>query len=468
MWAKRASAGGAGAGESSAVADWHREEREERAMEADAAGRTPRARVDMNAGQFRVTPGWQKIHHQVFASQCTCWQYRLPTARLYFREIHFDISKKRGWGTNVKLTREAWAHVEWWLQLAAQCRWNGRRSWRSPSRAKLHTDASLFAWRGVLNLKHAALGVWQEELWNLHITHLELEAMYKTVRSFLRVLTGKVVRLYWANYEARYIRNEANEWADWLSWDRDLDDWRLNRRWFEWAEREWHRHTVDRFASELSAQLPRYNAKWYDPGFGSSSWTAGGTGRREGEAGPQWVVARQPKLAQGSKVRVYWPNDDAWYSGTVGETSANGPAHISCDDGDQERLNLDMEKYEVVGPAAVQQMSGWDEALQERWRGELGDGSLTELAMQMQGAVPRENTVSNCQPKAEAFMQFSVAEGQSWLLATEATVGVHIAHMMSKGTIQATSLQPYLSAITATTRTCGTLGLKRAGACLVL
>eukprot|EP00854_Cymbomonas_tetramitiformis_P034419 gene34419-biopygen29266 len=376
MWAKRASAGGAGAGESSAVADWHREEREERAMEADAAGRTPRARVDMNAGQFRVTPGWQKIHHQVFASQCTCWQYRLPTARLYFREIHFDISKKRGWGTNVKLTREAWAHVEWWLQLAAQCRWNGRRSWRSPSRAKLHTDASLFAWRGVLNLKHAALGVWQEELWNLHITHLELEAMYKTVRSFLRVLTGKVVRLYWANYE--------------------------------------------------------------------------------------------PKLAQGSKVRVYWPNDDAWYSGTVGETSANGPAHISCDDGDQERLNLDMEKYEVVGPAAVQQMSGWDEALQERWRGELGDGSLTELAMQMQGAVPRENTVSNCQPKAEAFMQFSVAEGQSWLLATEATVGVHIAHMMSKGTIQATSLQPYLSAITATTRTCGTLGLKRAGACLVL
>ena len=57
--------------------------------------------------------------------------------------------------------------------------------------------------------------------------------------------------------QARYIRIEANEWADRLSGDKDLDDWRLNRRWFLWAEREWHRHTVDRFASELSAQLPR-------------------------------------------------------------------------------------------------------------------------------------------------------------------------------------------------------------------
>ncbi len=53
--------------------------------------------------------------------------------------------------------------------------------------------------------------------------------------------------------QARYIRSEANEWADSLSRDKDLDDWRLNRRWFQCAEREWHWHTVDRFASELSA-----------------------------------------------------------------------------------------------------------------------------------------------------------------------------------------------------------------------
>ena len=157
----------------------------------------------------------------------------------------------------------------------------------------------------MLNLKHAARGFWSDELRHLHITHLELEAVYKTVQSFLRELTGKVVRLYCDNQavvamlshftsrnpelmrrmrrlwilldlndielQARYIRSEANEWADRLSRDRDLDDWRLNRRWFQWAEREWHRNTADRFASELSAQLPRYYGQWHDPG--AREWT---------------------------------------------------------------------------------------------------------------------------------------------------------------------------------------------------
>eukprot|EP00854_Cymbomonas_tetramitiformis_P034252 gene34252-biopygen22480 len=49
--------------------------------------------------------------------------------------------------------------------------------------------------------------------------------------------------------------------------------------------------------------------------------------------------------------------------------------------------------------------------------------------------------------KAKAFQQFRVAEGWPWLPAAEATVRFHIVHLMSKGTVQAASLQPYLSAI---------------------
>ncbi|KAK3233369.1 hypothetical protein CYMTET_56327 [Cymbomonas tetramitiformis] len=278
--------------------------------------------VDLKAGQFRVTPArLQKIHLQskallseasrqrrwlparklaAFTGLCQSVYLAVPPARLYLRELHFVLSTRRGWGAKVKLTRQAWSDIEWWLRLPAQSRWNGRKIWRSPTRAKVHTDASLFAWGGVLNLKHAARGFWSDELRHLHITHLELEAVYKTVLSFLRELTGKVVRLYCVNQavvamlshftsrnpelmrrmrrvwilldlndielQARYIRSEANEWADRLSRDRDLDDWRLNRKWFQWAEREWHQHTVDRFASELSAQLPRYYAQWHGPG----------------------------------------------------------------------------------------------------------------------------------------------------------------------------------------------------------
>ncbi|KAK3239619.1 hypothetical protein CYMTET_50463 [Cymbomonas tetramitiformis] len=418
-------------------------------------------------------------------------------------------------GLEVKLTRQAWSDIEWWLRLPAQSRWNSRKIWRSPTRAKVHTDASLFAWGVVLNLKHAARGFWSDELRHLHITHLELEAVYKTVQSFLRELTGKVVRLYCDNQavvamlshftsrnpelmrrmrrlwilldlndielQARYIRSEANEWADRLSRDRDLDDWRLNRRWFQWAEREWHQHTVDRFASELSAQLPRYYAQWHDPGcegvdslafswLGEVNWVnppwslldeVAHKLREERCAAtvvaPYWpgqmwfqqleaMADEVAGLASGCKVKVYWPQDDAWYTGTVGDTGSDGLTHIAYEDGDKEDLDMSKERYEVL-PAAVQEVAGWDAALQERWRGELGDSSLTELAVQMQGAALGDKTVGNYRPKARAFMAFCEAEGRQWLPATGATVRLYIAHMLDKGTVQASNMQSYMFAI---------------------
>ncbi|KAK3284263.1 hypothetical protein CYMTET_8081 [Cymbomonas tetramitiformis] len=46
-----------------------------------------------------------------------------------------------------------------------------------------------------------------------------------------------------------------NERIDRLSQDPDLDNWKLNGHWFEWAEERSIRHTVDRFASEVLARL---------------------------------------------------------------------------------------------------------------------------------------------------------------------------------------------------------------------
>eukprot|EP00854_Cymbomonas_tetramitiformis_P034293 gene34293-biopygen24192 len=84
--------------------------------------------------------------------------------------------------------------------------------------------------------------------------------------------------------QARCIRSEASEaseCAERLARDKALEDCRVIRRWFEWAERELHRLTVGRFTTELSAQLPRYCARWYDlgcMGVGSlaCSWLAEG------------------------------------------------------------------------------------------------------------------------------------------------------------------------------------------------
>eukprot|EP00854_Cymbomonas_tetramitiformis_P018359 gene18359-biopygen18947 len=207
-----------------------------------------------------------------------------------------------------------------------------------------------------MNLKHAARGFWPDEQRHLHITHLELEAVYKTVQSFLRELTGKV------------------------------------------------------------------------------------DGRQAVEHAPQ------TELAVGCKVKVYWPQDDAWNTGTVGVTGPDGLSHIAYEDGDKEDLDMSKEKYEVL-PAAVREVAGWDATLQERWRGELGDNSLTELAVHMQGAALGDKTVGNYRPKARAFMAFCEAEIREWLPATGATVRLYIAHMLDKGKVQASNMQPYLAAI---------------------
>ncbi|KAK3282717.1 hypothetical protein CYMTET_9559 [Cymbomonas tetramitiformis] len=99
--------------------------------------------------------------------------------------------------------------------------------------------------------------------------------------------------------------------------------------------------------------------------------------------------------------------------GAVGKTGADGFTHLSYDDGDKEHLDMDKAKYEVVSAAAVHHVSSWDAAFQALWRGELGDSSHTDLAVQMQQAAWGDKTVGNYWPKAQVFMQFCAAEGRA-------------------------------------------------------
>ncbi|KAK3232559.1 hypothetical protein CYMTET_57096 [Cymbomonas tetramitiformis] len=224
-------------------------------------------------------------------------------------------------------------------------------------------------------------------------------------------------------------------------------------KWFQWAEREWHRHTVDCFTSELSAQLPRYYAHWHDPGCEGVDSLAFSWLGEVNWVNPPWSLLDEVahKLRGGRRaatvVAPYWPGHmwfqqleamadevvilprsrdlftpsrlggsellgaSSWdgimfrisasrkveklailgaaglgYTGTVGVTGPDVLTHIAYEDGDKEDLDMSKERYEVL-PAAVQEVAGWDAALQERWRGDLGDSSLTELAVQMQGQL---------------------------------------------------------------------------------
>lgn len=57
----------------------------------------------------------------------------------------------------------------------------------------------------------------------------------------------------------------------------------------------------------------------------------------------------------GSRVRVYWPAEDAWFKGTLSKYSSDTKKHyVRYDDGDSEWVDLTTEKYEILpGEAAA-------------------------------------------------------------------------------------------------------------------
>ena len=63
-----------------------------------------------------------------------------------------------------------------------------------------------------------------------------------------------------------WVPRELNAQADYLAGIYDGDDWQLNPYWFHWLDGLWGRHTVDRFATDLNALLPRFNSRWWCPG----------------------------------------------------------------------------------------------------------------------------------------------------------------------------------------------------------
>eukprot|EP00854_Cymbomonas_tetramitiformis_P008396 gene8396-biopygen8511 len=84
---------------------------------------------------------------------------------------------------------------------------------------------------------------------------------------------------------------------------------------------------------------------------------------------------------RGSNSWRHWLRKWSFCPGTVGKTGAHGFTYLSKDDGDYEHLDMDTEKYELIGPTVADQLSGRDEVLRECCRGELRDSSRTELAV---------------------------------------------------------------------------------------
>ncbi|KAK3245214.1 hypothetical protein CYMTET_45210 [Cymbomonas tetramitiformis] len=118
------------------------------------------------------------------------------------------------------------------------------------------------------------------------------------------------------------------------------------------------------------------------------------------------------KVTVGTRLEVFWVDDDKFYPGVVKGFNEDGTAHVVYDDGDEENLNLSEEKFNILCSAGVSEQneeaaelssenidcggnykenepsgdtkSFFNRYLCGQYRSELGRSHFTDLAIQMQ------------------------------------------------------------------------------------
>ncbi|KAK3280153.1 hypothetical protein CYMTET_11993 [Cymbomonas tetramitiformis] len=300
----------------------------------------------------------------------------------------------------------------------------------APPRARLRTDHSLFAWRGVLNLKELTQGFWSGDELGYHIIHLELDPVFP----------------------------EGTEREDGV---------------VEWGER-----TAYRFASDISTPRPSYFPQRRDPRCegidslahcwrGENNWgnpPLGVTGSGGPEAagmrchsdggGATLVRAALVQRARGSRLRCGLPASAKRpvHSQPVGLVHIARDAVMSCIPG---RPRVAFRRRAGLEPRrcpAIRLAYGWRCTGQTTMHGTPAPsracpGNMRHVAYEYgsdEDLDLRRETYSTLLPLRS---EGEPAEGLPWLPAVEEAVLPCPGSLPRRGTALAGSMQPHLSAI---------------------
>lgn len=220
-----------------------------------------------------------------------------PVARLWTRGLYRFIMQASTWGERKKLDEGAMREIVFWRNNFETC--HGQPIWWVNPKPDIltYSDASDSGWGGYsieLGGK-IAKGKWSAEEELKSSTWRELRATHLVLESFLPNIQGKEVRhrtdnqnvvsilqvgsrnselheeavaLYQLCYQfgvrlqAEWIPRELNDEADQLSRETDIDDYMLNPTYFAALDILWGPHTVDRFSSFRTRQVPRFCSRY--------------------------------------------------------------------------------------------------------------------------------------------------------------------------------------------------------------
>ena len=232
------------------------------------------------------------------AGMCIAMTRAVIPAKLLLRNIYRCIATKTSWNAFITLDKHARNDLLWWLNAIQQ--WNGTPLFVTPPEIQCETDASASGWGGCIpSLNLEASGTWNKEVSFKHSNYRELLTVLIVIKSFLphlknksvQVLSDNVTAVAYINHlggrdkefndvvtalftlclengirlTAKHLAGDLNFRADLLSRQMSPYEWRLHPALFKALDIAWGPHTVDRFASWRTAQLPVYNSYFADP-----------------------------------------------------------------------------------------------------------------------------------------------------------------------------------------------------------
>jgi hypothetical protein len=230
------------------------------------------------------------------AGLCVSVAWAVTPGKLFLRQLYHLLASRQSWNDVLCLNEACREELQWWLDAIDD--WNYKEIQIQNIDVQLETDASQSGWGAYLE-GLCAKGDWNKRVSCMPSNYRELLAILMALLAFKTLLQGKTVQILtdnvtsaayinhkggpsvvlsqlatavWAtameykiSLTCRHIAGVTNIYADRLSREPDVHNWMLHPKLFSLLEQRWGPHTVDRFASLLTAQLPRFNTRFWEP-----------------------------------------------------------------------------------------------------------------------------------------------------------------------------------------------------------
>ena len=260
------------------------------------------------------------------AGLCVSTAFAVSPAKLFLRNTYRVLSKRKSWDDkHLELSDACVEELNWWLNSAEA--FNFREIKHLQIDNQLKVDASGLCWGAVLNSSLEAKGDWNTRVSHQSSNYRELLAILLALDTFRNQLAGKAVEILSDNATAgAYIRNKGgpvrslaemaktiwgnaerhsiqltcthipgilNVEADRLSRTLDTHNWMLHPYVFAKLQRQLGPCTIDRFATSLNAQLPRFNSRYWEPETEAVNALAQHWGGELNFINPPWALLPQ-------------------------------------------------------------------------------------------------------------------------------------------------------------------------------